>query len=150
MSKFKLESILNHRNLIEENLKKELAEYKRMLGSEKDKLQAYSRCRGTMISELKKMQEGGIVASMLRLYNDYIICIESDIEKQKIKVTETKNILTRKLEELVEAMQSRKMLEKLKEKSLELSKQGIIRTEQDFMDEIVVNGFKRSNDAWQL
>ncbi len=150
MSKFKLEPVLSHRNLIEENLKKELAEFKKLFGSERNKLRAYFSYRGRLIGELEQMQEDGIVASTLILYTRYITCLESDITKQKIKLTETKHLLSNKTKELVEAMRDRKMIEKLKEKRLKLFKQEIIRTEQDFMDEVAVNGFKRSNDAWQL
>lgn len=141
MYNFNLESVLNHRKLIEENLQKELAILRLSLVDEREKLGKYKESRSKFLEELKRKQEEGTTISDVFLYLPFIEQLSKDIEKQKKNVLELENDVEQKRLDLVEATKKKKTLEKLKEKGLKAYKEEITKNEQEFLNEVAVNRY---------
>ena len=141
MYNFNLESVLNHRKLIGENLQKELAILRLSLLDEREKLGKYKESRSKFLEELKRKQEEGTTISDVFLYLPFIEQLSKDIEKQKKNVLELENDVEQKRLDLVEATKKKKTLEKLKEKGLKAYKEEITKNEQEFLNEVAVNRY---------
>ena len=141
MYNFNLESVLNHRKLIEENLQKELAILRLSRVDEREKLGKYKESRSKFLEELKRKQEEGTTISDVFLYLPFIEQLSKDIEKQKKNVLELENDVEQKRLDLVEATKKKKTLEKLKEKGLKAYKEEITKNEQEFLNEVAVNRY---------
>ena len=141
MYNFNLESVLNHRKLVEENLQKELAILRLSLVDEREKLGKYKESRSKFLEELKRKQEEGTTISDVFLYLPFIEQLSKDIEKQKKNVLELENDVEQKRLDLVEATKKKKTLEKLKEKGLKAYKEEITKNEQEFLNEVAVNRY---------
>ena len=147
MYKFSLEPVLNQRKLIEENLQKELAVFKKSLAEEKRKLRTYKRTKDKFLRKLQQKREESITISEMLLYVRFIERLSRDLEKQREKVLEVEKELDQKREALIEAMKNRKTLEKLKEKEWKTFRQQLTKKELDFLDEAAINRFHRTVQA---
>ena len=143
MFKFNLESLLNHRIYTEEICQKELAEFKRLLGDEKKKLRDFKTQKQKCWAQLQRKQKEGNPASEILVYIQYNERLSQDIADQHQRVLAARKEYGQKRMALVEAMQKRKILEKLKAKELKEYEQMIRKKEQDFMNEIAVNQHNR-------
>jgi flagellar FliJ protein len=141
MYNFNLESVLNHRKLVEENLQKELAVLRLSLVDEREKLRKYKESRSKLLEELKRKQEEGTTISDVFLYLPFIEQLSKDIEKQKKNILELENDVEQKRQDLVGATKKKKTLEKLKDKGLKTYKQEMTKNEQEFLNEVAVNRF---------
>lgn len=143
MFKFSLESVLNHRRLVEENLQKELALLKISLVDENRILRTYEESRKKLLGELQRKQEEGTTICDALLYLPFIDRISGDIDKQKQAVLERKKEVEKKRLDLVEASRKKKTMESLKEKALKTYKQKLAKKEQDFLNEVGVIWYNR-------
>lgn len=143
MYNFNLESVLNHRKLLEESLQKELAVLRRSLDNERKMLRNFKKKKSEFLEELKRKQEEGITISDVFLYLPFIEQLSKDIEKQKKNLLELENDVEQKRLDLMEAAKKKKALEKLKDKGLKAYKQEIKKDEQEFLNEVAVNRFNR-------
>ena len=141
MYNFNLESVLRHRKLVEENLQKELAILRLSLVDEREKLRNFKESRSKFLEELKRKQEEGTTISDVFLYLPFIEQLSKDIEKQKKNILKLENDVEQRRLDLMEAAKKKKALEKLKDKGLKAYKQEMIKTEQEFLNEVAVNRF---------
>lgn len=135
--KFKFQSILNVKKQIEDNLKN-------MLGRALTELQRRIRAlceledeKEALIEKINTESEKGITVYKLRKYNSYLSYLNEKIDIQKEKVNEQQKVVDKYREELVKAMQERKMFEKLKEKQHEEYLHEEAYKEQRAVDEVV-------------
>jgi flagellar FliJ protein len=138
MFNFSLESVLNHRRLVEENIQKELALLQMSLVDERNILRTYEKTRKKLVGEFQCKQKERTTINNALLYLPFIDRVSMDIDKQKKTVLEFEEKVEKKRLELVEASKKKKTMEKLKEKALNTYKQGLIKTEQDFLNEVGV------------
>lgn len=138
MFNFSLESVLNHRRLVEENIQKELALLQMSLVDERNILRTYEETRKKLVGEFQCKQKKGTTISNAFLYLPFIDRVSMDIDKQKKTVLEFEEKVEKKRLELIEASKKKKTMEKLKEKAFNTYKQELIKTEQDFLNEVGV------------
>ncbi|MBN1277434.1 MAG: flagellar export protein FliJ [Deltaproteobacteria bacterium] len=143
MYTFSLESVLNHKAFIEEQLQKELAVFKAILEDEKNHLGKLINTKKRLTAELQEKQKDGTSISEIILYIKFIDQLINDADKQKKKILDAEKRLEKKRDELIEAMKNKKTLEKLKEKKMNEYWEDLSSNERDFMNEVAINGFNR-------
>ncbi|MDR7856270.1 flagellar export protein FliJ [Tissierella sp.] len=111
---FKLERILNYKENIENFKKVEYGNVNQKLISAEEILESFYFHKNKLITE-KNETINNISIANLKLYNDYLQDISSNIENQEHIIIEIKKELEKAKEELLVAMQERKSFEKLKE-----------------------------------
>jgi len=141
MYKFSLESVLNHRKLIEDIFQKELAAVKELLSEEKKKLGAYKEKEKRGLEKLRLKQMEDIIIPEILSYLTFLEQLSGELETQKERVLEVEEKLDQKREDLIEALKKKKILEKIKEKGWKEYRQELIKGEQDFLNELAINRF---------
>ena len=136
MYQFKLEALLNHRRHQEESCQKELAEVRRKLADEQDKLGRKRREKRENVQKLQQLQRESTAVSDLILYVNYVQQLSKDIENQTRRVQEVTKKVNQKRNALVLVMQKRKILEKLKDKDRQAQQKKLMQGERKLMDEI--------------
>ena len=141
---FRLQQVLNYRREVEKVRKQELAvarnEFEtatRRLKSEEEKADKLSR-------ELKEKETAGILALELQLYAEFSRKQSSDIRNQREKVTNLDLEVTEKREILLSAAKEKKVLETFKDKTIAAQRVERATKEQNFLDEIAIQGSGRS------
>jgi flagellar protein FliJ len=141
MYKFSLQSLLNHRKHIEENLEKELGRIRRVVNNEKRRLENIRKekikCRG----EIQKRQGDGKKVNEIILCFNYLDKLSKDIDKQKRCLKDVEKKYDIKRSELIEAMKKKKTLDRLKEKEMKVFEYSKMKVEQDIMNEVAANRF---------
>ena len=145
MFRFRLESVLNYRRTIEENLLKELSELRRQLSLEEDRLKMMIFEKDRHITELGSLQKGGVTLQIedIKLYFSYLNGLELKIKNQGDIIKKCQERVDKKLAEVVDAMKNRKILEVIKERGYREYTREINLKEQRLLDEIAVNRFTR-------
>lgn len=136
MYKFHLGAVLNHRKYIEENIQKELSILKQILIDERNKLNDMMHAKDRFSGDLQTKQKKIITASESLLYVRFLERLSLNLNEQKERVIKAENNVEEKRKALIEAMKRRKALEKLKEKGLQSYNRGILKKEQNFMNEM--------------
>lgn len=145
MFRFRLESVLNYRRTIEENLLKELSELRRQLSLEEDRLKMMIFEKDRHINDLGSLQKGGVTLQIedIKLYFSYLNGLELKIKNQGDIIKRCQERVDKKLAEVVDAMKNRKILEVIKERGYREYTREINLKEQRLLDEIAVNRFTR-------
>lgn len=143
--KFRLEALRRYRNFQEDLLQKELAQAQRERDQEIDMLQSLIDKRARAEEDLKREQENSTNGPHMALYDTYLQRITAEISEQRIRVEEADSLCNTKMQALLEAMQNRKSIEKLKEKDLQAYMETLNLNEQKFLNEIAINQFTRNN-----
>ena len=144
MSKFKLESLLQHRKHIEETYQRELAEALHALQEEKDALAQLTSSRDRIKHNLAQRLTEDINAAEMLHFNKYLDRLSLNISLQRTKVAEAEENLEKKRLKLTEAVKRRKIMDKLKDKQLATEFEKIEKNEQNFMNEIAINRHLRT------
>lgn len=143
---FKLEALRRYRHFKEEMLQKELAEMQRNRDQEiallSEIIDKRTRAEQDMIGEQEKRTRGPRMA----LYETYLNRLTEDIKTQLQRVEKAEALCSEKMSALLEAVQERKSIEKLKEKGLKAYIENLNRNEQKFLNEIAINHFVRANN----
>lgn len=141
---FRLQQVLNYRREVEKVRKQELAvarnEFEtaaKRLKSEEEKAEKLSR-------ELKEKETAGILALEFQLYAEFSRKQSSDIKSQREVVTNLDLEVTEKREILLSAAKEKKVLETFKDKTIAAQRVERATKEQNFLDEIAIQGSGRS------
>jgi flagellar protein FliJ len=142
--KFKLQSILDYKQDLEDKEKEKLAKilqeleqaknYKRML--EQKKVQAHAELK-------EKQREGGIDVNQLKFYTNYLKKIDKDIIYMTVTIEQIKAREREQRQALLKAAQERQTYEKLKEKHKEEFDEEEAEIERKLIDEMATIGFAR-------
>ena len=134
---FKMQSILNLKERIEDQKEQEFAKALQILASARQILENLTNEKHHTIAKLRG--EMGIKISPLdfQAYNNYIEVLKQRIEQQLLAIREAEAFVEKKRLELVEATKERKMLDKLKENKREEFIEEEKHSEQKQVDEIV-------------
>ncbi len=146
MYKFSLQSLLNQRKHIEENLEKELSRMKRAVNIEKRKLESITKEKINCQQKLHQKQDDAKKINEIILCFNYLDKLSKDIDKQKRCLKEIEKEYEIKRSELIEAMKKRKTLDRLKEKEMKAFNYSEMKVEQDMMNEVAANQFIRKTD----
>ncbi|MBI5599106.1 MAG: flagellar export protein FliJ [Deltaproteobacteria bacterium] len=139
--RFKLESVLNFREKMEELLKKEFSAIRGELKKEEERLEAIVDLYKGEIDEL--LEKGELTAGELGLYRDYMARLKDDIEEGKRVVELFEKKAEGKKEELLEAKKNKKTLDVLKGKGLKRYMEAETRNEQASLDEYNSNNSRK-------
>jgi flagellar protein FliJ len=142
--KFRLQSILDYKQDLEDKEKEKLAKilqeleqaknYKRMLEQRKVQAQA----------ELKEKQKvGGIDVNQLKFYTNYLKKLDKDILYTAVMIEQIKAREREQRQALLKAAQERQTYEKLKEKHKEEFDEEEAEIERKLIDEMATIGFAR-------
>lgn len=121
MAKFvyRMQSILNIKNQMENQAKMELGQAQRRLLEEEEKLNALYGRKEYYLEEGRKLRLESLNVRSLR-DNEYAVArMEEYIEAQKVNVKRAETAVEEARQKLQEIMQERKMQEKLREKAFE-------------------------------
>ena len=143
MYKFSLQSLLNHRKHLEENLDKELGQIKRAVNREKRRLESIANEKMNCQQKLQKKQGDGKKINEIILCFNYLDKLSKDFDKQTRCLQDVEKEYDIKRSELIEAMKKRKTLDRLKEKEMKAFKYSQMKVEQDMMNEVAANQFIR-------
>ncbi|WP_319525238.1 flagellar export protein FliJ [uncultured Desulfosarcina sp.] len=143
MYTFNLQTVLDHRQFIEDNLKKELAEIKQQVAKVRQQLDTTKRKEMDTAQALKEEQSKGLSSDGVLAYHSYLNRLADRIERQKNTLEKLVEDESEKQNELLEAMKRRQILEKLKEQGLDRYNRAILKKEMELIDELAVNRFAR-------
>ena len=136
MYQFKLEALLSHRRHQEEACQKELAQARRRLTDEREKLERKKKEKQESLEKLQVKKKESKTVSDIMLYMNYIQQLSKDIEDQAMLVHKTAKLVDQKRHELVSVMQKHKTLKNLKYKEQQAYQQKLMQDERKLMDEI--------------
>jgi len=143
MYTFNLQTALDHRQFIEDNLKKELAEIKQQVLKAREQLDAMKRKEMDTAAVLKNEQARGLSSDGVIAYHAYLKRLADRIKNQTSALGKLMGTESEKQGELLEAMKRRQILEKLKERGLDRYNQAMLKKEMELIDELAVNRFAR-------
>lgn len=143
---FKLEALRRYRNFQEEMVQKELSIAQRNLNQEIDFLEELLDKRTRTENYLKEEQKRETNGTSMALYDSYLKRISKEISAHRIRVEEAQEVYNKIMADLLEAMQKRKSIDKLKEKDLKNYTEILNQNEQKFINEIAINQFIRDKD----
>jgi len=144
--KFKLEALRRYRNFQEELIQKELAEAQRSRDREMDLLDELIDKRVRAEQGLRSEQEKSTSGPHIALYDNYLKRLSEDIRNQQKSVKAAEAVCEQKMRALLEAMQKRKALDKLKTKGLQTYIETLNHQEQKFLNELALNRFARTDN----
>lgn len=143
MYTFKMQTVLDHRQFIEDNLKKEHAEICQQVMAAQQQMESLKRKEADTVAALKQEQTKGVSSHQVVAYHTYLKRLSDRLARQMTVVSEIKDQELKKQDELREAMKKRQILEKLKDQDFDRYHQMILKKEMNFIDEIAVNRFVR-------
>lgn len=143
--KFKLEALRRYRSFQEDLVQRELAEAQRDRDQEIDRLQSLMDKRSRAENDLRRQQESSTNGPFMALYDTYIQRLTGEVSEQQMRVKQAEAKCSEKMQALLEAMQNRKSIDKLKEKDLRSYMEALNQTEQKFLNEIAINQFTRNS-----
>jgi len=144
MPKFKLESILQHRKHLEEIFQRAMADTLQALAAEKKSLGRLKANRAHIQHDLEQKLKNDINATEMRHFHKYLDRLALDIKEQRARVAEAEQKLEQKRLALTEAVKSRKIMDKLKDKQLAADVERLQKHEQSFMNEVAIGRHLRS------
>lgn len=133
---FRLEKVLNYKENIESFKKTEFGNINLKLNKEEEILFNYNLNKEKLVNKKKESMNNTSIGN-LKLYNDYLIDISTNIENQEQVIDEIKEDLRKAKEELLVAMQERKSFEKLKENNYNEFLSETKKKEEKVIDEII-------------
>ena len=140
---FKLQAVLDHRQFLEDNLKKELAELRQAQTDAEDRLKMLNEKEHRTRETLSREQARGLFSNQVVTYHAYLKRLDDQIDSQKAEISVISERVIKKQDEVLDAMKNRQILEKLKEKDHERFNLNLQHKETAFTDEIAVSRFAR-------
>ncbi|MAJ44974.1 MAG: flagellar export protein FliJ [Candidatus Marinimicrobia bacterium] len=134
--KFSYQKILDVKQIQEDQKSLEVVSAQNELEKEKDEL---SELEKEKLFTLKNSENNSQNSLDLMRKNSFINSFNQNIDKQKLRIKKTKEILSSKKDELLNASKSRKIMDKLKESHLKKFNIEQNRIEQNQIDEIGAN-----------
>ncbi|HSH34708.1 flagellar export protein FliJ [Schnuerera sp.] len=115
---FKLEKVLHYKKTIEDLKKNQYGIVQRRLNNEEIKLDDFNNYKKNLLDE-KNISATKTKVGNLAMYNNYINDINLRIKKQEEIVTKVQKQVNQTKEEMIVALQEKKIFEKLKENEYE-------------------------------
>ena len=145
MQPFKLQAVLDHRQFVEDNLKKELADIRHQVELAEQHLKALQQKEVETGQRLKTEQAGGISSDQVIGYHAYLRSLADSIRRHQEALATLQRREKTKQDEVLEAMKGRQILEKLKDQEMDRRRREQMKKEMRFIDEIAVNQFVRKS-----
>ena len=146
---FNLESVLNHRKLLEDKERQKLLRINQSIlqaEQDRDKLRhEINDCRQMVVGR----QKGIIDIDKIRHLAAYIEKLEFDVIQFTLHISQLEKEKAQQLERLVQAKRRREVVDKLKEKKLAHYERETRELEQKLLDDLTIVNF-RHGDAQEL
>ncbi|MDR0924117.1 MAG: flagellar export protein FliJ [Hungatella sp.] len=136
---FPLNTVLNYKDQVLDNLKNEHAQIVDQVVRQEKKVDALSDRRKEACNRFQEEIGQGIAVSMMREYETYITFMQQKILAEQGVLQRLKKKEEQKREEVVEARKEVVSIEKLKEKKLLQYNKEVLRSEELFIEEFVSN-----------
>ncbi|MGA1868785.1 MAG: flagellar export protein FliJ [bacterium] len=136
MFKFKFESLLNYKQSIEDKKQTEAKQEEMKLIAAKNIQKEYEQQKNTIIMQIQNMQTHSIDPKNISLYQNFLRQLNRKISSQKRLIGALRKSLEKKQQELISAMQDRKIIEKLKEKEKKSWERKMRAVEQKELDNL--------------
>ena len=143
MYTFNMQTVLDHRQFIEDQLKKDLAEIRQQVMAAHQQLKLMKRKEMDTRTALRQEQAEGVSSDQVVAYHAYFKRLSDRIARQVTVISEIREQESKKRDALLEAMKKRQILEKLKDQSLQRYQQAMLKKEMNFIDEMAINQFVR-------
>ncbi len=140
---FRLQRVLDIRETVEELKKRNLEKSIKALNDEFTRLTEMSLTLESSQNRLRVKISGRLNVIEIQSYFDYFNMLNKLIDLQEHRIDDAKKVVTSKRDELIKATKEKKILEKLKEKAWSLYKVEMGREEQNLIDEIAIQKFKK-------
>ncbi len=116
---YRMQSILNIRYQLEEQAKQEFGRAQMRLMEEEEKLTILQNRKEAYLEEGRRMRSDALYVNDLKDNRNAMLVMDELIEAQKRQVAQAEKVVEAARLKLQEAMQERKMHERLKDKALE-------------------------------
>lgn len=133
---FRLEKVLGYKENVENLKKAQYGDVNRRLNDEEEKLLNYNIHKENLLTKKNESTKNTSVGN-LKLYNNYLQDISSNIKKQESIIADIKEELEKTKEELLVAVKEKKVFEKLKENDYNEFLSEIKKNEEKIVDGIV-------------
>lgn len=143
MHRFNMQTVLDHRQFVEDLLKKDLAEIRQQAMAAHQQMNLLERKEMDTHTALKQEQAKGVSSDQVVAYHAYLKQLSERIARQVTVLSEIRERESKKQDALLEAMKKRQILEKLKDQSLERYNLMLLKKEMNFIDEMAINQFAR-------
>jgi len=144
MFKFRLQTVLEYRTILEEKTLFRFSEAARCLDKEKRQLELLEQEKFHLVGILKDTQKNANPVENITLLVRYIGELRKRENRQQEIIREASLDLETKRKELLESVQKRKILEKLREKNLEDYQHHLADNDRKVMDEMGITRFGRA------
>lgn len=142
--RFKLQKVLDARQIQQELIETKLAELERLAGSQKEHLKLVLCQREEVAVERNQgRQSGGIVVDKELFYQQYLEVLTHKVEEIKRYLFELEQRIGETKRELIQASVERKVVEKLKDRDYQGFVLDLQRSNQKQLDEVAIQGFRR-------
>jgi len=142
MFKFRLQTVLEYRKVLEEKMLLRFSEAVRCLDKEKRQLELLEQEKFNLVGILKDLQKNATPVENITLLVRYIGELQTRENGQWEIIREVSMDLETKRKELLESVQKRKILEKLREKNLEDYQHHLADFDRKVMDEMGITRFR--------
>lgn len=133
---FKLEKVLNYKEIVENQKKSRFAQVKQRLIKEEALLNDFYNHKNELIKE-KNISSKEIKVGELAMYNSYIDMINRKINQQQNIINRTKKELKKAKAEMIDSVKEKKVFEKLKENEYEKFMNEEKRNEEKIVDNLI-------------
>lgn len=133
---FKLQQVLDFRKEMERQRHREFLEARQALSSAESRLARELERSDRILREMFEKQGEGIDASELQLYSSFHECQKRKIEEQREVVQQLDQEVDSRRDLLLEASKEKKVLEKFRDRKIELRHQEHALKERKFLDEL--------------
>jgi len=144
---FRLKKVLKHREIVENLRKEKLGKAKSELKNERDLLRKMEDTRRRTREEWKERRSNLISLPEALIYETYLERMDEEVGLQTTKAAQLSQKVEKTRQDLLEASQEKKIVEKLKERREEEYSNEMKRFEQGISDEASVNQFNRKPKA---
>lgn len=115
---FNLEPLYDYRQRIEELSQKEFAEVSLHLAAEENKLVEMNELYRNSAIEMDSLKEKGAVVRDIEMQHLYLEGLKRRMKAQKAAIDQLRNLVEKKRAELIDASRNRRVIEIMKERSL--------------------------------
>lgn len=139
---FELQSVLEHRKIMEEMALREFSDATVELNAERLTMTALVEKETLLIVQWRELAGQPAKASDFSLYTEYIRRVQQSLRDQAAVVIAAEEEVDRKRAALLASVKERKILETLKEKKRQSYESWIAERERKTMDEVAILKFK--------
>ena len=146
---FRLQKALDHREEEEDRLRKEFLLKKNRLDQEKEVLNEIIQLIDVTIHKFNSIRMGNLNPVSLKNYESYLKKIKNDKTVQEGIIREWHRLTEQAKDNLIEARKEKKILEKLKQKKLDIYKLEKLKEEQKFIDELSNSMYNNRRNSYE-